>query len=107
MAFRPVIIALALFLGVDLLLMALLPALRLFIDPLLILLVVLAFRKRSTRFLWVLGLWIGLLKVLYAGTLFGAWTFTFAAAAWMIGATRQMVEWEDPAVVGAWTAALT
>lgn len=107
MAFRQVITALALFLGVDLLLLALLPALRLFIDPLLILLVALAFGARSTRFLWMLGLGIGFLKDLTAGTLFGAWTFTFAGAAWMIGATRQMVEWEDSAVIGVWTAILT
>ena len=107
MAFRQIVTALALFLGVDLLLLALLPALRLFIDPLLILLVALAFGTRSTRFLWMLGFGIGFLKDLYAGTLFGAWTFTFAGAAWMIGATRQMVEWEDSAVIGVWTAILT
>ncbi len=107
MAFRQVVAALAFFLGVDLLLLALLPALRLFIDPLMILLVGLAFGTRSTRFLWMMGLGIGFLKDLYVGTLFGAWTFTFAGAAWMIGATRQMVEWEDSAVIGVWTAILT
>ena len=107
MVLRPVVTALALFLGADLLLMALLPALRLFIDPLLLLLMVLAFGTRSTRFLWALGLGIGLLKDLYAGTLFGAWTFTFAGVAWMVGATRQMVEWEDSAVIGVWAAVLT
>jgi len=107
MAFRSVLTALAVFLGVDLLLLALLPALRLLIDPLLILLVAFAFGTRSTRFLWMLGLGIGFLKDLYAGTLFGVWTFTFAGAAWLIGATRQMVEWEDSAVIGVWTAILT
>lgn len=106
MAFRQILISLLLFSSVDLLLIALLPAVRLLVDPLLILLVALAFGTRSTRFLWSLGLGVGLIKDLYAGTLFGAWTFAFAGVAWMIGATRQMVEWEDPAVIGVWTAVL-
>lgn len=99
--------AVALFLAADLLLMMLFPGLRLLVDPLLVLVVVLSIRARSARSLWLLGLGLGLLKDLYAGTLFGGWTFTFTAAAWMIGATRRMVEWDDPALVGLWAAILT
>lgn len=107
MAFRPVAAALALFLAADLLMMALFPALRLLVDPLLLLLICLSSRLRSLRSIWFLGLALGLLKDLYAGTLFGAWICTFAAVAWTIGAARRMVEWEDAAVVGIWTAILT
>lgn len=107
MAFGRVIAAFILFLGTDLLLIALLPALRLVVDPLLLLLICLACGTRSSRSLWMLGFGLGLLKDLYAGTPFGAWTCSFAMAAWLIGATRRMVEWEDPAVVGAWAAVLT
>ena len=99
--------ALPLFLAADLLLMALLPGLRLLVDPLFLLVIVLSLRARSSRSLWLLGFGLGLLKDLYAGTTFGAWTCTFTAAAWMIGATRRMVEWEDPALVGLWAAILT
>lgn len=106
MLFRP-LAALFLFLGADLLLLALFPALRLIVDPLLLLLIGLSSGLRSSRSLWLLGFGLGLLKDLYAGTLFGAWSCAFLAAAWMIGATRRMIEWEDPAVVGVWTALLT
>ena len=99
--------ALPLFLGADLLLMALFPGLRLLVDPLFMLVILLAVRARSPRSLWLLGFGLGLLKDLYTGMVFGAWTATFMAAAWMIGATRRMVEWEDPALVGLWAAILT
>jgi len=101
------LIALPLFLAADLLLMMLFPGLRLLVDPLFLLVIGFSVRARSSRSLWLLGFGLGLLKDLYTGTAFGAWTFTFTAAAWMIGATRRMVEWEDPALVGVWAAILT
>lgn len=96
-----------LFLGADLLLMALAPGLRLFVDLPLLLLIALSSRARTRRSLWLLGFTLGLLKDLYTGTTFGAWTCTFTAAAWLIGMTRRMVEWEDPALSGLWAAILT
>jgi len=87
--------------------LSLFPELRLLVDPLLLLLVLLASSSRSLRSIWLIGLGLGLWKDLYAGTLFGAWACTFTAVAWTIGATRRMVEWEDSAVVGVWTAILT
>ena len=107
MAFRSFVKAVALFLGADLLLMALFPALRLLVDPPLLLLIGLSSRARTWRSLWLLGFGLGLLKDLYTGTMFGAWACTFTAAAWMIGMTRQMVEWEDPVLAGVWAAVLT
>lgn len=107
MAFGPVVTALVLCVGFDLLAMVFFPALRFLVDPLLLLLIPMASRIRSPRSLWLTGLGLGLVKDLYAGSVFGAWTFTFAAAAWLISATRQMVEWEDPAIVGIWAAILT
>lgn len=107
MAFRKVAAALFLFTGVDLFLMALLPAVRLLVDPLLLLLIVFCSGARSPRLFWLIGLSLGLLKDLYSGSVFGAWACTFAAAGWAVGATRQMVSWEDPAVVGVWAAVLT
>lgn len=100
-------VALPLFLAADLLLMMLFPGLRLLVDPLFLLVIGFSVRARSSRSLWLLGFGLGLLKDLYTGAVFGAWTFTFTAAAWMIGATRRMVEWEDPALVGVWAAILT
>ncbi|GEM_PF-4523032 len=102
-----ILTAIPLFLAADLLLVALFPGLRLLVDPLFLLVIALSLRARSARSLWLLGFGLGLLKDLYAGTAFGCWTFTFTAAAWMIGATRRMVEWEDPALVGLWAAILT
>lgn len=107
MAFRKVITASLIFLGVDLLLIGLLPAARLLVDPLLLLLIVLSPGMRTSRSLWGLGASLGLLKDLYAGSVFGAWICAFAAAAWLIGATRRMIAWEDPAVVGIWATILT
>lgn len=107
MAFRKVAAAIAACLGADLLMTALLPFLRLVVDPLLLLLIALSTGVRSFRALWLLGLGLGLLKDLYTGTPFGVWACTFTAAAWMIGATRRMIEWGDPAVVGVWAAVLT
>jgi len=94
-------------LGLDLFLLALVPALRLLVDPLLLLLVFLGFSLRSSRFLWLFGFFLGLLKDLYSSDLFGAWAGTFALTAAGIGATRHLVEWEDPVVVGVWMSILT
>ena len=109
MAVRPLkpLVALPLFVAADLLLIMLLPGLRLLIDPLFLLVIAFSVRARSARSLWMLGFGLGFLKDLYTGTAFGAWTFTFTAAAWLIGSTRRMVEWEDPALVGVWAAILT
>lgn len=103
---RILLILLAL-LALDIFLMAGLPIFRLWVDPLLLFLVFLGFAKRSSRALWFWGLMLGLAKDLYGANLFGAWAATFAALAWLIGRTRQMVEWEDPAVVGVWMSVLT
>ncbi len=101
------ILALFAFLGLDLFLLALFPAVRLLVDPLLVFLVFLTFTRRSSRFLWVLGFGLGLLKDLYSGEVFGAWGGTFAATAWIIGSTRHLVEWDYPPIVGVWIALLT
>ena len=101
------IAALFAFIGLDLFLLALFPAVRLLIDPLLVFLVFLTFARRSNRFLWVFGFGLGLLKDLYSGDSFGAWAGTFALTAWIIGATRHWVEWEDPSIIGVWIALLT
>ena len=97
----------ALFFGADLLLTALFPALRLLVDLPLLLLIALSSRARTRRSLWLLGFGLGLMKDLYAGTIFGAWTCSFTAAAWLIGMTRRTIEWEDPALAGLWAAILT
>lgn len=105
----------------DLLLLAGLPSARLWVDPLLLFLVFLGFAKRpsragarsgasdsaSHRALWFWGLMLGLTKDLYSANLFGAWAASFVALAWLIGRIRQLVEWEDPAVVGVWMSILT
>lgn len=93
--------------GLDLLFVMLFPVVRVFTDPLFALLIFLAFRKPSVRFLWLQGFGLGFLKDLLSVDLFGAWAVTFALTGWVLAASRQMVEWEDPAIVGAWAAALT
>ena len=94
-------------LGWDLFLLALFPSIRLVVDPLLLFLVFLGSALRSSRFLWLFGLGLGLLKDFYSPELFGAWAGTFSLTAWLIGASRTLVQWEDPPVVGVWTAILT
>lgn len=93
--------------GLDWVLVMLLPAARIFIDPLFALLVFLAFRKPSVRLLWLQGLALGLFKDLLSADLFGAWAVSFALTGWVLAASRQLVEWEDPVIVGVWAAVLT
>lgn len=93
--------------GLDLLVLAFLPALRLAFDPLLLLLIFLGFRRASLRFLWLQGLGLGLLKDLTTGSVFGAWACAFAAVGWILSATRGWMEWEDPVVVAVFTGLFT
>ena len=101
------ILALLLSVGLDLFLLALFPAVRLLVDPLFLFLAFFTFGLRSSRFLWIFGLGLGFMKDLYSGDLFGTWSGTFSLTAWIIGSTRHLVEWEDPAITGIWIALLT
>ena len=84
--------------------MALLPAARLLVDPLLLLLAFLGFRAAPHRLLWLQGAALGLLKDLSTGALMGGWACTFALMGALLGAGSRLVEADDPLMVGVWVA---
>lgn len=90
--------------GVEL---VLLPGGRFLVDPLFLLLAFLGLRSPSSRFLWLQGLALGLLKDLTTGALWGGWACTFGLVGLLLGAGSRMVEGEDPFVAGVWVAALS
>ena len=90
--------------GMDLLLMALMPAVRLLVDPLFLLLAFLGFRSSPHRLLWLQGAGLGLLKDFSTGALMGGWACAFALMGALLGAGSRFVEAEDPLIVGVWVA---
>lgn len=95
------------FWGLDLLLFALFPFLRLFVDPLLFFLIFQGARLSSKRFLWLQGIGVGLLRDLSSGGLFGLWACTLGWVGWVLNAGRHWVEWEDPLMLAILTGMLT
>ena len=89
----------------DTFILSLFPLLRSVMDLLLLFLIFLGFKLPSTRWLWVYGLGIGLLKDLTTGGWFGAWSCTFALIGWILGAIRHLLEREDPLMLGVWAGA--
>ncbi len=79
----------------------------LLLDPLFLLFVFYCLRFPSGRFLWLQGIFLGFLKDLITGGLFGGWACSFGLIGWVLGATRDLVEREDPVIQAVWAGLLT
>ena len=100
------ILLLALWL-IQLILFPYIPLLRFLLDPLFLFFCYWALQRTPARWLWMMGLFLGLLKDASAGTLFGAWACSFALTGWVIAQVRYLVERDDPLIVGIWVGLLS
>ncbi len=103
---RPLFLVLLAFWAVDLFLLPQIPFFRWALDPILLLLIFLGFRLASGRFLWLIGLGMGLLRDLATAGLWGGFACAFALIGWILNSGRHLVEREDPLMQGIWAGIL-
>lgn len=92
--------------GLELFFLPAVPLGREGVDPLFLFLIFLGFQLPGVRFLWLYGALIGFLKDLSTGGLFGAFSLSFCGVGWILGASRHLLEREDPLIQGIWTGLL-
>lgn len=83
----------------DLVITSIGPALRWFLDPLLLILFFIGLKAPSVRSLWALGLALGLIRDAASGGLFGTWACVFALTGWILARARRAMEVDDPITV--------
>ena len=89
--------------GLDLLMLALFPFLRLLIHLPLLLLLFLGFRfPLGSRTLGLVGLGLGLLRDLSSGGFFGTWACALGLTGWIVAQVRPSVETEDSFLLAVW-----
>jgi hypothetical protein len=69
--------------------------------------ILLGLRWPRTRFLWLYGMGVGLLRDLSVGGLFGGWSCAFGLTGWGLTYLRQLLEVEGPRMLALCTALAT